>query len=74
MAALQGIDLDKEQSKAKNRSSKPAQSSLRDNAIPLFGNPEDYKSMTDEERKEMTMKMMGKHRSWVNKGLPKSMK
>lgn len=75
LAALQGIDLDKEQSKIQNRNSKPGQSSLRNNnTVPLFGNPEDYQHLTDEEKKEMTEKMMGKHKSWVNKGLPKSVK
>jgi hypothetical protein len=67
-AALQGIDLDKT-GKSTSRVT-PKQSST--NALPLFGSPEDYAHLSEEERQEMTQKMMGKHKSWVQKTVPKS--
>lgn len=40
----------------------------------MFGAPEDYEHLSEEEKKELTAKMMGKHRSWVNKEVPNTMK
>lgn len=36
-----------------------------------FGDPEDYKDMSMEERKALTQKMMGAHRAWAS-GAPLS--
>lgn len=40
-----------------------------DGVVPLFGDPEDYDSMPQEEREELTKKMMGKHKVWAGKSL-----
>ena len=34
-------------------------------AVPMFGDPKDYESLSQEEREEMTQKMMGKHKIWA---------
>jgi hypothetical protein len=34
-------------------------------AVPMFGDPKDYESLSQEEREEMTDKMMGKHKIWA---------
>lgn len=36
-----------------------------DKAVPMFGDPKDYESLSQEEREEMTKKMMGKHKIWA---------
>jgi hypothetical protein len=33
--------------------------------VPLFGDPKDYDSMSQEEREKLTKKMMGKHKVWA---------
>lgn len=41
-----------------------------DPEVPLFKDPSDYDSMTEDEKNSMTQKMMGKHKSFVKqKGL-----
>ena len=48
---------------------------FRDDARPIkkqqglmkFGDPEDYKDMSMEERKALTQKMMGAHKAWARK-------
>jgi len=73
LAGLQGIDLkkeiDKKTSKKSNDRAITAKTSNA-NALPVFGAPEDYEHLSDEERQELTRKMMGKHKSWVKKGTP----
>lgn len=57
-AGLQGVDLDKELGKAPStRSSKESQF--------LFRDPKDYEHLSQEEREELTQKMMGMHKSWA---------
>ncbi len=44
------------------------QPSTKDNlekAVPMFGDPKDYDSLSQEEREELTEKMMGKHKIWA---------
>jgi hypothetical protein len=48
-----GIDLDKETKKTKTV----------DEGI--FQDPQSYEKFSPEERKEMTERMMGKHKNWV---------
>lgn len=33
--------------------------------VPMFGDPAGYESLSQEEREEMTKKMMGKHKIWA---------
>lgn len=40
------------------------QSDSKEPAIPLFGNPEAYENMSEQEREVLTSTMMNKHQSW----------
>jgi hypothetical protein len=40
-------------------------SKTEDGAVPLFGDPKDYESMSREKREELTQRMMGKHKVWA---------
>lgn len=76
-AAIQGIDLEKEANKASTGSKPQSRANTKtpnNNALPMFGAPEDYTYLSEEEKKELTAKMMGSHRSWVNKEVPNTMK
>ena len=35
------------------------------NKVPLFGGPEDYAHLSTDEKKELTNKMMAKHKAWA---------
>jgi hypothetical protein len=53
---------------AKLKEAGRAPTSSKDNlgkAVPMFGDPKDYESLSQEEREEMTEKMMGKHKIWA---------
>ncbi len=60
-AALAGVDIEKETKKKKEEN------------IFLFKAPEEYANYTEEEKKELTKKMMGKHKQWAE-GKMKEMK
>lgn len=61
LAGVHGIDLSSSLGKGnKTKSEKP------DQKIPLFGDPEEYKNLSKEERDKVTEKMMNKHKSWAN--------
>lgn len=64
-AALQGIDLNK----GKPKKRKDIQSA--DPAVPLFGDPEDYLELSEEQKENLTNKMLGKHKSWAENSLNK---
>jgi hypothetical protein len=34
-------------------------------AVPMFGDPKEYETLSQEKREEMTEKMMGKHKIWA---------
>ncbi len=40
------------------------QSDSKEPVVPLFGNPEAYVNLTDQEKEDLTSKMLNKHRSW----------
>jgi len=63
-AALVGVDLTSSEKKASNKENAEAE-------IPLFGDPDDFQSMSVEEKEEMTKKMKGKHESWSGKSFLK---
>ena len=58
LAAIHGINLDKEMNKQKKQK--------KENSVFMFGSPEDYNKMSEKEKKELTEKMMGKHKSRVS--------
>jgi len=55
-AAIHGINLDKEMKKQKKKE--------KEDSSFVFGSPEEYKKMSEKEKKELTEKMMGKHKAW----------
>ena len=54
-AGLQGIDIDKVKGEVKKKNEF------------LFGDPDDYRKMTAEERENLTKKMKYSHKVWGNK-------
>ncbi len=58
-AQIHGIDLGKSPS---NSSNTQLQSDPR---IPLFGDPETYQSLSNEDKEVETKKMMSRHRAWA---------
>jgi len=55
-AALQGVDLSKED---KKQESTPKQPSL------VFGDPTAYDNLSDKDKQELTNKMLRKHKAWA---------
>lgn len=39
--------------------------------VPFFGDPDEYKHLSVEEREQLTQKMMGKHKTWAKGGVLK---
>ena len=58
LAAIHGINLDKEMNKQKKQK--------KEDGAFVFGSPEEYNKMSEKEKKELTEKMMGKHKSRVS--------
>ncbi len=50
---------------AKLKEAPQARLKSEDEVVPLFGDPKEYDSMTQEAREELTKKMMGKHKVWA---------
>lgn len=50
---------------AKLKGSSQAGASSEGGAVPMFGDPKEYESMSQEDREELTKKMMGKHKIWA---------
>lgn len=68
-AGVHGIDLDKEAKKSKNKPTKQKFDEIeKKQDIPLFRDPSEYESMSQEEKEQLTQKMMGKHKQWAQKG------
>lgn len=60
-AMLHGAEIKKDSSSIPEKSERKEKKNLF-----MFGDPEEYKKMSDKERKELTMKMMGVHKSWAS--------
>ena len=58
MAAIHGIDIDKAKKEKKEADSF------------LFRDPKEYEHLSEEERKELTEKMLGKHKGWADQESP----
>lgn len=67
-ALLVGVDLDKEGKKNSPKKSKTIQ---EDPDVPIFGDPEEYKELSEKEKQKITDQMMGKHKSWAGTVLRK---
>lgn len=66
MAALQGVDLDKESTNKKssaNHTTENGKITLKSGEAIPFGNPEDYKKMSKRERDNLTRAMMSSHKN-----------
>ena len=50
-----------------NAGEKTTQQANVDPEVPLFGDPKEYANMSDDEKESLTQKMMGKHKTFVNK-------
>lgn len=56
-AAINGAELKDDVGSVKEQSGCKA-------SVPLFGDPEAYNQMSDQEKDSLTGKMMNKHKSW----------
>lgn len=69
-AKLFGIDLDKAKEEIDYEKAMPSDPLKEprieeEQSLPIFKDPSEYEHMSEEERKELTQKMMGKHQAWV---------
>jgi len=62
-ANIHGVDLNGTGENTNNHTDKA------EPAVPLFGDPEDYKHLSEDEREAITAKMIGKHKNWSNGGI-----
>lgn len=60
-AALRGVTL----KDGGNESPSNSKQTKSEPVVPLFGDPDSYNHLSDEERNVLTQKMMAKHRNWV---------
>lgn len=60
LAMLHGVDLKDTQS-----GSSPSNSALEPE-VPLFGDPDSYKHLSDAEKNSLTEKMMKGHKNWAS--------
>lgn len=58
-AAFFGVKIDDK----KNKTSP----SIKEKDTFMFGDPEEYKNMTAEDKKKLTKDMMGRHKEWARK-------
>ena len=49
----------------------PNQTPSVDAKVPMFGDPAAYEHLSEEERKEMTQKMLSKHKLWASQDFVK---
>jgi len=63
-AGIHGVDL-----QGAKTQSKP--STNAESVVPLFGDPEDYEELSNEEREDLTKTMLSKHRNWAKGGVLK---
>lgn len=79
LAAIHGVDLDKDQSQSEKQS--PTGEQARDlskveekQGLPIFRDPDEYDHMSQEERDAITKDMLKKHKTWAEKGSAKILK
>lgn len=70
-ALLVGVDLDKEGRKNSPRKTIQETPDNLEQDIPIFGDPEKYKKLPEEEKQKITDQMMNKHKSWAGTVLRK---
>lgn len=58
-AALHGVSLKGGSKKSKKETQSANQ------PVPLFGDPEEYKKLSSEEKESLTQKMLNKHKTWA---------
>lgn len=63
LAAIHGINLDKEMKKQTKKK--------KEDSGFMFGDPKEYEKMNKEERKKKTEEMMGKHKTMVGEAMRK---
>ena len=64
MGAIHGVDILKEESKT-NTKRKHIEKDKQQQVL-VFGDPETYKNLSDNEKQQLTEEMMKSHKNWVN--------
>lgn len=64
---LHGIDLDDKSPAPKSSAATPTTTTAPESSEFVFGRPDQYKSMSTEEREERTQKMMAFFKNWAGK-------
>ena len=62
MASLHGVTLNDSPQSGNSKFTK-------DPEVPLFGNPDDYANLSEEQKNSLTEKMMNKHKFWSSNAL-----
>jgi hypothetical protein len=62
LAMLHGAKID-------DKMSPQSDVSTSEPKVPLFGDPEEYKNLSEEEQQVLTDKMLSKHRIWSGQAL-----
>ncbi len=63
-AGIQGIDLEKHIDKQSSQYSSLDEQQKKQE-LPLFRDPSEYDDLSEEEKEELTKKMMGHHKNWA---------
>ncbi len=58
LAAIQGVDINEGKEETVTKEENLAK-------VPLFGDPEDYSKLSEEEQNDLSQKMMNRHKSWA---------
>ena len=62
IAKIHGIDMDKEGHRKEEATT--FQKQPKGQELPIFGDPDQYKDMSQEEKKKKTQEMMFSHKAW----------
>ena len=67
--ALRGFDPKSASSSSNNKeAANQSQKQPQHQDMPIFGDPKEYEHMTQEEKDQLTQKMMCSHKKWAQKG------
>jgi len=62
-AAINGVDLDEE---SDSEPAAKAENEISNSTVPMFGDPDAYSQCDENEKEEMTKKMLDKHKLWAS--------
>lgn len=73
LAAMHGINIDKSDHRENNNSSSNETSTMsqqpRGQSLPIFGDSDSYKHLSQDKKESKTKQMMTQHRTWQQKGI-----